>query len=146
MLLSVYSCVSNNSNSIETKIIGVWQLEREFSNEEEDGPLKEFLLSSCEKLTTLEVLMNGRFIEKSYYEDFGTGGECVKDTWGIQGDWEKGSEGTFNFKYDKNNILFFDNSTVAIENGKLIISIVYYDSDLRYKTMLKFIYTKKLNY
>lgn len=142
-LLGVYSCGRKDSNTSKISIVGIWQLKQEFSNEGEDLPLEEFPLSSCEKLTTLEVLLDGKFIEKSYYNDFGTGGECIKDTEDTKGNWEKESNGTFYFTYNQNDVLLFNKAEVTLKNGNLVITIEYDDPDLGYEVLLKFIYTKK---
>ncbi len=144
ILFGTYSCKNNDSNTSKTTIVGIWQLEQEFSNDGNSDQLKEFPLSLCDKMTTLNIFKSGKFIEKSYYDDFGTGGECIKDTEETQGIWEKGSIGVFHFMYDKNNILSFTKSDVVLKNGKLEITIDYEDPDLEYKTMLKFIYSKKI--
>ncbi|WP_109851060.1 hypothetical protein [Aquimarina sp. AU58] len=142
-LFGIYSCGKGDSNASNIMIVGIWQLKQEFSNEEENAPLEEFPLSSCEKMTTLEVLKNGRFIEKNYYDNFGTGGECIKDTEDTHGSWEKESEGIFYFMYDKSEILLFNKSYVTVKNGDLVVTIEYDDPDLGYETTLKFIYSKK---
>ncbi|PKV48940.1 hypothetical protein ATE84_0956 [Aquimarina sp. MAR_2010_214] len=142
-LFGIYSCGKSDSNTSDIMIVGMWQLKQEFSNEEENAPLEEFPLTSCEKMTTLEVLLNGRFIEKNYYDDFGTGGECIKDTEDTRGNWKKESDGTFYFIYDKSEILLFNKSYVTIKNGNLVVTIEYDDPDLGYETTLKFVYAKK---
>jgi hypothetical protein len=140
-LFGMYSCKMSDSNISNSMIVGIWQLKQEFSNEEEGSPLEEFPLS-CEKLTTLEILTNGKFVEKSYYENFGTGGECTKDTEDTIGSWKKKSDGIFYFIYNQNETLLFNESYVTVKNGYLGVTIVYDDPDLGYETTLKFIYKK----
>ncbi|WP_103068933.1 hypothetical protein [Aquimarina sediminis] len=144
-LFGVYSCGKDKPNTSAASIVGIWQLKQEFSNEGEDTPLEEFPLSACEKLTTLAILKNGRFVEKSYYTDFGTGGECIKDTEDTHGNWEKESNGDFYFTYDQSNILLFNKSDVKLENENLVVLIEYDDPDLGYEIMLKFVYSKTLS-
>lgn len=145
ILFGTYSCKNNDSNTSKNTIVGIWQLEQEFSNDGNSDLLKEFPLSSCDKMTTLNIFENGKFIEQSYYDDFGTGGECIMDTEETKGIWKEGSNGIFYFTYNKNNILIFTKSDVVLKNGKLEITIEYEDPDLEYKTILKFIYTKKVH-
>ncbi|GGX29823.1 hypothetical protein [Aquimarina muelleri] len=144
LFFGVYSCKNNDSNISKATIAGTWQLEEEFSNDENSSQLKEFPLSSCDKMTTLDIFESGKFIEKSYYNNFGTGGECIKDTEEIHGIWKKGYKEIFHFIYDKNNTLFFTKSYVVLKNEKLEVTIQYEDPDLEGETILKFIYTKKL--
>ncbi len=141
-ILCLFSCESSSLNTSEITLTGTWFLKQEYSNEGGDTPLKEFLLSDCEKKTTLEILDNGKFIEKSYYSDLGTGGECLKDSEDTVGNWEKNPEGEINITYDENDTFNFTKSEVRIEKGYLIVTLVYDDPDLGLKTVLKFIYTK----
>ncbi len=136
------SCDVENRNTSEITIVGAWQLKKEFTNQGENTPLKEFPLSECDKKTTLEVLENGRFLEKSYYDDLTVRGECLKDTEETMGRWKRGSGDVFFFAYYKSEAILFSKSEVKIENGDLIITSTYNDPELGYGTILKFIYTK----
>ncbi|TPN87942.1 hypothetical protein [Aquimarina algicola] len=142
-LLSVYSCEGNNAKTSENTIVGTWQLKQQFVNNEDGKSLEEFPLSSCEKGTTLQVLKWGRFVETSYYDGYGIGGECLKDTEETKGTWIKDKNKTYNFLYDKSNTIAFSSSKVSIEdNNTLVITITYDDRDHDYESTLKFIYTK----
>ncbi len=140
--LGIYSCNNSGANTPEIIIDGTWQLKQEFSNEGEHTPLKEFPLSDCDKQTTLEIFPCGKFIEKSYYDDLGTGGECIMDTEETKGKWKNETDNTFIFTYNNSNALLIRKSQVTIQNKDLVIVSVYNDPDLGPKTTLKFIYTK----
>ncbi len=142
LFFGMYSCGGNDVNTSDGTIIGTWQLQQEFSNEEEGTPFKEFPLSPCEKLTTLEVLVTRKFVENSYYEDFGTGGECIKHTEETRGKWKEESDGGYNFSYDKKNLLSFTKSDAILKDGNLEVTVVYKDPDVGDNTTLKFIYSK----
>ncbi len=138
----LYSCANNVSNTSETTFTGKWQLKKEYSNEGVDTALKEFPLSACDKSTILEIMPNGKFVEKSYYEDTGTGGECIKDNQDTKGKWKKGRGDFFRFVYDENDSFLFKKSKITIENGDLIVALVHNDPDLESETILKFIYSR----
>ncbi|GAA4279410.1 hypothetical protein [Aquimarina mytili] len=142
LLLCLYSCENNTSNPLEANVVGKWQLEKEFSSEGSDVPLKEFPLSACDKETVLEIMENGIFIEKSYYEDLGTGGECIMDNQDTIGKWKKGRGNFFLFTYDKKDNLSFKKSRITIENENLVVALLHNDPDLDSETFLKFIYSK----
>ncbi len=140
--LIFYSCGSSGADTPEVTISGTWKLKKEYNNEGENTPLKEFPLSTCDKATTLEIFSTGRFIEKSYYEDSIIIGECAKDSQDTKGDWEKSANGKYLFMYDNNNALSVKGATVTIEKGDLIVNMIYHDKDLGPKTKLRFIYAK----
>jgi len=142
LILMVYSCGSSYASACQERITGKWQLRHEYNNEGEGTPLKEFPLSKCDKQTTLEILNNGRFIEKSYYESSSLAGECAKDTEETTGDWKKTSGNGFTFLYDKNIVVTPIESKVSIEKGKLKVTLAYNDSDSGHKITLKFIYVR----
>ncbi|MEW7289415.1 hypothetical protein [Aquimarina sp. 2304DJ70-9] len=142
LLLFLCSCANNVSNTLETTFTGKWQLKKEYSSEGVDASLKEFPLSACDKNTILEIMSNGKFIEKSYYEDTGTGGECIKDNQDIHGKWKRGRGNYFRFVYDEEDNFLFKKSKITIENGDLIVALVQNDPDFESETMVKFIYSK----
>lgn len=142
IILSLFACDKKTVGIDEEKLIGTWKLEQEYNNEGKNTPLKEFPLSDCDKKTTLLITANGNFIEKSYYEDLGTGGECIKDNQDTIGQWTKGKGDSFQFTYPQNENLLFRNSKVVIKDDHLIVTLMQEDSDLGTGTALKFVYVK----
>ncbi|GAA4275047.1 hypothetical protein U6A24_16910 [Aquimarina gracilis] len=142
LLLIFYSCGSSGAKAPEVTITGSWKLIQEYSNEGEDTPLKEFLLSTCDKETTLEIFDTGKFLEKSYYENSSMAGECAKDSQDTNGKWKKSTNGMYLFMYQKNNALMLKGATVTIEKGNLVVNAIYNDKDLGPKTQLRFIYAR----
>ncbi len=140
--LIFYSCGSSGANAPEVSIVGIWKLKQQYNNAGGDTPLKEFLLSECDKTTTLEIFKNGRFVEKSYYENSSIAGECAKDSQDTKGNWKKNTNGHYLFMYDSNNALSLKGSTVTIIDGDLVINAVYNDKDLGPKTKLRFVYAR----
>ncbi len=137
-----YSCSSSDTNTKDLVIAGTWHLKQEYSNEGEDTPLKEFPLSDCDKETTLEILISGKFIEKNYYKDSSIAGGCGKDSQDTKGNWKESVEGMYLFMYDISNALALKGSTVTIEKGDLVINSIYNDKDLGRGRQLKFIYSR----
>ena len=62
ILFGTYSCKNNDPSTSKSTIVGIWKLEQEFSNNGNSDQLKEFPLSSCDKMTTLKVLKSGKYI------------------------------------------------------------------------------------
>ncbi len=141
-VLMIFSCKRSDPDASSILLIGKWKLKQQFSSEGKNMGFEEFPLSFCEKMTTLEIAIDGSFVEKSYYEDFGTGGECLKDTEETLGNWKKEPDGTINFIYNQKSVLLFTKSDVVLKNGHLVITIAYDDPDLGHETTLQFIYTK----
>ncbi len=145
LMLFLFSCEDNTSpptTTSEATIEGTWILSKEHSHEGDEDQFKEFPLSNCDKKTTLEITSNGRFVEKSYFEDPGTGGECIKNNQDIKGRWEKRNDGSFWLIFNENNNLVFEKSKGVIEKGDLIITLQYNDKNLESDTMLKFTYSR----